>query len=179
MKPFVSALKMFLALALLTGLIYPLSLTLISQLLFPEASNGSLIKREHQILGSKLLAYPTKDDRYFWPRPSVLDEMPSQMSGGSNLGPTSQKLKEKLQMRKQLFGQTAPPELLYASGSGLDPHLSKEGAYYQIPRVAKARAVEEKLLKKKIDTLMEKSFFGPSYVNVNLLNQTLDMDSKR
>lgn len=143
----------------------------------PHFSNGSLVQKGDQSIGSSLIAQNTTDERYFWPRPSAIDYDPIKPSGGSNLGPTSKKLKDTVKERKLKVGNDAPSELLYASGSGLDPHISLETAYFQIPRIAKLRAIQESELKHIIDSIAEGKqlgFLGPRYVNVLLLNQALD-----
>jgi len=174
---FKTAVKVFILMAVLTGLIYPLLITGIAQLTMPRLANGSLIQRGDQIIGSELIAQQMTDDRYFWPRPSVIDYDPMRPSGGSNLGPTSQKLREAIEERKLKVGDNAPPELLYASGSGLDPHISLEATYFQISRVAKARAINGSELKNLVDKLSEGKqlgFLGSRYVNVLNLNRALD-----
>lgn len=181
MNQFKTAVKIFLFMTVLTGVIYPLFITLVAQFTMPNLSNGSLVQKGGQPIGSLLIAQNTTDERYFWPRPSAIDYDPIKPSGGSNLGPTSQKLKDAVEERKKKVGNKAPSELLYASGSGLDPHVSLETAYFQIPRVAKARSIQESELKKTIDSIAEGKqlgFLGPRYVNVLLLNQALD-DRKR
>lgn len=177
MNPFKTALKIFVVMTLLTGLIYPLLITVIAQFSMPLRSNGSIIVKNDQIIGSRLIAQNTTDERYFWPRPSAIDYDPLRPSGGSNLGPISQKLKDTVEGRRQKFGNDAPVELLYASGSGLDPHISLKTAYYQIPRIAKARSIDEKSLKKIVDSMAEGRqlyFLRTHYVNVLLLNEALD-----
>lgn len=177
MNAFKTAVKIFLFMTVLTGLIYPLLITGIAQLTMPRLANGSLIQKGNQTLGSALIAQHTEEDRYFWPRPSAIDYDPMKPSGGSNLGPTSQKLKETIEERKQKVGDKAPPELLYASGSGLDPHISLETAYFQIPRIAKARSMNEAELKDLIDRLSDGKqigVLGARYVNVLSLNLALD-----
>lgn len=177
MNAFKTAVKVFLFMTVMTGLIYPLLITGIAQLSMPGLANGSLIQKGDQTVGSALIAQNTPGDDYFWPRPSAIDYDPMKPSGGSNLGPTSQKLKEAVEQRKQKIGVNGPPELLYASGSGLDPHISLETAYFQIPRVAKARSMNEADLKHVIDDLSEGKqlgFLGERYVNVLNLNQALD-----
>lgn len=177
MNQFKTAIKIFLFMTVLTGIIYPLFITLVAQLTMPNLSNGSLVQREYQTIGSLLIAQNTTDDRYFWPRPSAIDYDPIKPSGGSNLGPTSQKLKDAVEERKKKIGNDAPSELLYASGSGLDPHISLETAYFQIPRVAKTRSINEDELREFIDLQSEGKqigVLGPRYVNVLLLNQALD-----
>lgn len=177
MATFKIALKAFLFMMLLTGGIYPLIITVIAQMTMPNLANGSLVKNGEKVIGSTLIAQKFEGEHYFWPRPSAIDYHPLKPSGGSNLGPTSKKLQEEVEKRKQKYGADAPSDLLYASGSGLDPHISLEAANYQIPRVAKARSIEEEELKKLIESLKEKKqlgFFGSDYVNVLLLNQALD-----
>ena len=171
------ALKIFLVLSLLTGLIYPLSLTLLSNVFLSDLAKGSLIIDDQGIAGSRLIAQKNTGNGYFWARPSSINYNPLAPSGGSNLGPISTVLYNLIQERKKSMGEDAPAELLYASGSGLDPHISLEAAYYQIPRVAKNRSMSEEDLRKIIDNLKEGKqwgFIGPYYVNVLLLNRTLD-----
>lgn len=171
------AAKIFLVMTLLTGLIYPLLITLIAQLTMPLQANGSLIYKENKIVGSELIAQIMTDEKYFWPRPSAIDYDPLKPSGGSNLGPTSQKLKDAVEERRKKVGQNAPAELLYASGSGLDPHISIETAYFQVERIATARNMDAEKLKELINSSSGQrqiGFLGPRYVNVLLLNQALD-----
>lgn len=163
------ALKIFLLMTVLTGFAYPLLITGIAQMAMPWLANGSLIYKEGKVSGSALLAQKS-GARYFWPRPSAIDYDPIRPSGGSNLGPTSIKLKELITERKKQVGENAPAELLYASGSGLDPHIGLMTAYFQIERVAKERGISEAELKQMIDSLS----LGKHYVNVLLLNQKLD-----
>lgn len=177
MNAFKTAIKIFIFMTVLTGVIYPLFITGIAQLTMAKLANGSLIQKGDKVVGSVLIAQDMTEDRYFWARPSAVDFDPIKPSGGSNLGPTSQKLKETVEERKKKFGEDAPTELLYASGSGLDPHISLETAYFQIPRVAKARSINENQLKNLIHELSEGNqfgFLGTRYVNVLLLNQALD-----
>ncbi|MBA3815801.1 MAG: potassium-transporting ATPase subunit KdpC [Parachlamydiaceae bacterium] len=175
MNLFKTAIKIFVVMTLLTGFIYPLFITLIAQFTMPYHANGSLIEKGDRIIGSLLIAQKTTDNRYFWPRPSAIDYDPIKPSGGSNLGPTSQKLKDIVNKRKDKMGKDAPGELLYASGSGLDPHISLETAYFQIARVAKARSMDEEALKRMINSTAERNFkFKARYVNVLLLNEALD-----
>lgn len=177
MNLFRTAIKIFLYMTVVTGLIYPLFIVVVAQFAMPYHANGSLIHKGDRIIGSKLIAQKITDQRYFWPRPSAIDYDPVKPSGGSNLGPTSRKLKEMILDRKQKVGNHAPPELLYASASGLDPHISLETAYFQIPRVAKARSISEDSLRKTIHSIAKKEqfkFLKPRYVNVLLLNEALD-----
>ena len=182
-----SAFKMLVLVVILTGLIYPLLVTTIARFIWPEESNGSQITIEKQIVGSALIAQNFKRDVYFWPRPSAINYDPIKPSGGSNLGPTSKILKEMVEKRAHDIekahprsSQGIPSELVYASGSGLDPHISLQAAYYQMERIVKARSLTlsgKEKLKKLVESKTEGrqwGFLGPRYVNVLLLNQTLD-----
>ena len=171
------AIRLFIIMTFLTGIVYPLLITGIAQIIMAEQANGSLIFHEKTIQGSKLIGQKIEDDRYFWSRPSSIDYNPLGPSGGSNLSPTSKKLKEIVAKRKEKIGNDAPVELLYASGSGLDPHISLETAFYQIDRIAKARQVSKELLVELIKNHVEGrqfGLFGPLYVNVVILNMALD-----
>jgi potassium-transporting ATPase KdpC subunit len=182
-----SAFKMLVFVVILTGLIYPLLVTTIARFIWPEESNGSQITIEKQIIGSALIAQNFKGEVYFWPRPSAINYDPIKPSGGSNLGPTSKILKEMVEKRAHDIekahprsSQGIPPELVYASGSGLDPHIGLQAAYYQMERIVKARSLtlsDKEKLKKLVESKAEGrqwGFLGPRYVNVLLLNQTLD-----
>jgi len=172
MHPIRIALKMLAVMLVLTGLIYPLLIMLIAQVTLPKQAAGSLIQLGDTIIGSELIAQNFKGKAYFWPRPSAVDFDPMKPAGGSNLGPTSQKLKEIVEERIKAFGSHPPAELAYSSGSGLDPHISLETAYYQIERVAKNRSITDPQLHVLVDSLAEGA--QRKYVNVLLLNQTLD-----
>ncbi len=174
MNSAISALKLFLTLTVVTGLLYPILVTLIAKGTMPNQANGSLLVNQEQLIGSLLIAQNAGEPQYFWARPSAIGYDPLKPSGGSNLGPTSQKLKDLVIKREQHLGEGAPSELLYASGSGLDPHITLEAAYFQIPRVAQARSISEERLKELIDSLAEGGVLGPSYVNVLKLNWALN-----
>lgn len=168
-----TALKMLATMIVLTGLIYPLLITLISQVAMLKQAGGSLILIGDKIVGSELIAQNFKGSIYFHPRPSAVDFNPIKPAGGSNLGPTSKKLKETVEEKINMLGSHPPAELVYASGSGLDPHISLETAYYQIERIAKARSITDPAqLHFLIESLQEG--FKNKYVNVLLLNQALD-----
>ena len=170
-----TALKMLTAMIVLTGLIYPLLITLIAQLAMPKQAQGSLVRIGDKIIGSELIAQNFKGEAYFWPRPSAVDFDPIKPSGGSNLGPTSQKLKEIVEGKMKELGLNPPPELVYSSGSGLDPHMSIETAYFQLNRVAKARSIEDQSLLRSLIHSQAEGFRG-KYVNVLLLNKALDQN---
>ena len=178
------ALLMLLILTVLTGLIYPLVVTGVAQLLFPAQANGSLLGDAAQPVGSALLGQANTDARYFWPRPSATDygTLPS---GGSNLAPTSADLAATVQQRAADFradhgmaaGETVPTEMLFASGSGLDPHISPDAARLQAGRVAAARGLDEAQVAALVEQYVEGpqlGLFGQPRVNVLLLNLALD-----
>lgn len=171
------AIRLFVIMTFLTGIAYPLLITGIAQIVMAEQANGSLILGEKAIKGSKLIGQKIEDDRYFWSRPSSIDYNPIAPSGGSNLSPTSSKLQEIVAKRKEKIGDNPPVELLYASGSGLDPHISINTAFYQVDRIANARAVPKDMLIELIKSHTEGrqlGLFGPLYVNVVILNMALD-----
>lgn len=177
MKTLMTSVKVFLVMTLLTGVAYPLFITGIAQLVFTNQAKGSLIHKKESFIGSALIAQKFVSEKYFWPRPSAINYNPLAPSGGSNLGPTSRRLQELVKERKEKLHDSAPTELLYASASGLDPHISVETAYAQMERVAKARNVDIEKVKKIIDFHAEGPlwyFLGPKYVNVLLINQALD-----
>lgn len=171
-----SRLTLFVALCLLTGVIYPYLVTAIG-VAMPYRARGSLLYYQGRVVGSELIGQRFQSERTFWPRPSASDygTLPAQ---ASNLGPTSQKLKQLVEERRRRWGRAAPPLLLFASGSGLDPHISPEAAYVQIARVAKARGknTEEgrRSLMALVDSLVEGGIISPRRVNVLQLNLKLE-----
>ena len=181
MHSFRQALKLFLLLSLLTGVIYPLTITLIAQLAFAYQANGSFVNVAGKTVGSHLIGQKFEQPQYFWPRPSAVDygTMPSD---GSQLGPTSTKLRELVRQRRDFLvkahgrasTEKVPSDLLFASGSGLDPDITLKGAYFQAGRVAKARGLPEELLNELIKQQVVKHNFGPPRVNVLQLNMALD-----
>lgn len=171
------ALRMFVWMAFLTGFLYPLTITLIATLAVPKKASGSFVKQGLKVVGSSLIGQNFESDKYFWPRPSATGYNPLP-SRGSNLGPTSAKLKREVEMRRLKYQNSeVPSELLYATASGLDPHITIRGANFQIDRIAKARNLEIEELKKLVDSMTHKrrfGFIGPKYVNVLQLNLALD-----
>jgi K+-transporting ATPase ATPase C chain len=178
------AARMLLVLTVLTGIIYPLIITLAAGLIFPAQANGSLQMVNVQMVGSELIAQKFESNRYFWPRPSATDYnvFPS---GGSNLGPTSTALQKAVQERAAVIRQSndladdavIPSDLLFASASGLDPHISPEAAQLQVDRVAATRHVPAEKVAALVDQFTEGPQFGllgQPRVNVLLLNLALD-----
>lgn len=173
---FVPALRMLVALTIVTGVAYPLVVTVIAQALFRRQAEGSLIERDGKVVGSELVSQKFESDRYFWSRPSAGDYNPLP-SGGSNLGSTSKALKERVEATKAKIGADAPQDLVFASASGLDPHITPEAALYQIARVAKARGLPEDQLRSLVGAKTEGlqlGFLGERRVNVLALNLELD-----
>ncbi len=171
---------------LLTGIIYPLLVTLIAQVAFPHQANGSLIGSEGKYLGSELIGQQFDREGYFWGRPSATLPSPynGSASSGSNYGPSNQELLGNIQKRidalkKSDPGNTmpVPVDLVTYSASGLDPHISQAAALYQIPRVARQRHVSQGILQDMVDRYTEGRQFGilgEPRVNVLMLNLALD-----
>lgn len=180
------ALVLFALLTALTGLAYPLAVTGIGRLLFPAQANGSLVERDGKIVGSMLVGQRFAEPRHVWSRPSATAPMPNNggASGGSNLGPLNPALVEAVQGRIDALraadpGNTAPVpiDLVTASGSGLDAHVSVAAARYQAGRVARARGVPVAAVQQAIDAHVEGRWlglFGEPRVNVLRLNLALD-----
>ena len=180
------ALVTFAVLTALTGIAYPLVVTGIGQAAFPEQAAGSLILRDSKPVGSALIGQNFSDSKYVWGRPSATSPMPynASNSGGSNQGPLNPALADAVKGRVEALraadpGNTAPVpvDLVTASGSGLDPHISVAGALYQAARVAKARDLALPQIQQLIDTYTEGrlfGFLGEPRVNVLKLNLALD-----
>ena len=176
MKAILQSLRLYIILTLLTGILYPLAMTGVAQLLFPKQANGSRIVENGKLIGSDLLVQKFESPRYFWPRPSSADYA-TVPSGASNKGPTSADLKKSIDERRAKFGKDAPVDLLTASGSGLDPHISPEATRLQISRVASARNISIQQIAKIVDQTIEApqlGFLGEPRVNVLKLNLALD-----
>ena len=176
MKTILQALRLLILLSLLTGVAYPVAVTVAGRLIFPNEARGSIVNRYGKAVGSALLAQKFESDRYFWPRPSAGDYA-TVPSGASNLGPTSEALKKAIAERRAKFGADAPVEMLTASGSGLDPHISPEAAVQQINRVAKARDINPERVGALVKAAIEPpqwGVFGEPRVNVLALNLRLD-----
>jgi K+-transporting ATPase ATPase C chain len=170
-------------LTVLTGVIYPLTVTGLAQALFRDRANGSLISDNGEVVGSELIGQPFSDPRYFWGRLSAT-EYDAAASSGSNYGPTNPALLEAIQARIDALKawdpdnqEPIPVDLVTASGSGLDPHISIAAAQYQIPRVARYRGLSEDEVSALVDRFTEGRQFGilgEPRVNVLKLNLALD-----
>src|SRR5262249_27114696 len=147
MKELIISLRMYIFWIVLLGLAYPILLTGVAQVLFSKQANGGILQRGGQAIGAELIAQKFQTEKYFWSRPSAVDFNPLP-SGGSNLGPTSEALRtaaaDQVKRLKAAHPDQAgepPQDLVFASASGLDPHISPEAAEYQVTRVAKARTM--------------------------------------
>lgn len=191
-KQLLPAARMLLVLTLITGGIYPLSMTLVAQVIFPDQANGSLLIINDVTVGSALIGQTTHDPAYFWSRPSAVDTMLGSSleavgsSGASNYGGTSEELAQQVAEREVSFRAVnnlsadvaVPSEMLFASGSGLDPHISPEAARLQIDRVAATRGLDRTIVALLVEQHVEMpqlGVLGQARVNVLLLNLALDM----
>src|SRR5436190_1797507 len=170
------------SLTILTGVFYPLFMTALGQILFPIQANGSLVFKDNKVIGSEVLGQLFEEEKYFWGRPSATSPYPynAASSKGSNLGPTNPLLLNVIKSRIERFQKTDPTnhlpipiELLTASASGLDPHISPRSAYYQAQRIASVRRVSIEKVKELISDAIELrqlGVLGEPRVNVLKLN---------
>ncbi len=180
------AVLILLVLSLVTGVAYPLLVTAIAQVVFPHAANGSLVHRDGRPVGSRLIGQQFSDARHFWSRPSATTPAPDNAasSGGSTVGPTNLALIDAVKARMEALRaadpgntQPVPVDLVTASASGLDPHISPAAAEYQVGRVARARGMREADLRALIERHIDGRTFGvlgEPGVNVLELNLALD-----
>ncbi|AYG62969.1 K(+)-transporting ATPase subunit C [Rhizobium jaguaris] len=189
------AIVMIVATTVLTGLVYPLAMTGAAQALFPRQANGSLVEKDGKVIGSTLIGQNFTSDRYFHGRPSATTgadpndptksvSVPynAANSGASNLGPTNSSLITRIKgdaatLQAQNPNVPVPIDMLTTSGSGLDPDITPDNAYFQVPRVAKARNMDEAKVRSLVDAAVEPrelGVLGEPVVNVLALNQALD-----
>ena len=195
LKEFRPAIVVLVALTLITGLVYPLAMTGIAQMLFPYQAGGSMIERDGTVVGSALIGQQFSDEKYFHGRPSATNtpdpndptkniDAPynAANSGASNLGPTSKMLADRLagdvdKLKAENPAMPVPVDLVTTSGSGLDPHISPAAALFQVPRVAKARNLPEERVRALVAAQTEGRWLGllgEPRVNVLALNMALD-----
>jgi K+-transporting ATPase ATPase C chain len=189
------AVVVLIGLTLITGLLYPLAMTGIAQVLFPTQAQGSLIVQDGKVVGSSLIGQPFNDQKYFHGRPSATTAPDPQdssktveapynaaNSGGSNLGPTSKALSDRItadveRLKAENPSAPVPIDLVTASGSGLDPDISPDAAYFQVPRVAQARGLPPERVRALVESQIQGrtlGLFGEPRVNVLKLNLALD-----
>ncbi len=184
MKSILTSFRMLLIMTLITGLVYPIAITGVARIAFPEKSEGSLVVLNGRVVGSELIGQKFSSPRYFHGRPSA-NGYDGLNSGGSNLGPTNRRLIDGARKRAERIreenglapGSPLPSDLVLASGSGLDPHISLGSVLLQVPRVARARGVDRSVIMRMAETACEKRYlnrWGDPYVNVLKLNRALD-----
>jgi K+-transporting ATPase ATPase C chain len=187
MKDLITAVLMTIVTTVLLGLIYPLVVTGLAQVIFPNQANGQLIRRaDGTVIGSRIVGQPFVGAGYFHSRPSAagLVGYDAAASAGSNLGPTSQKLKDRVKadverIQAENPGKPVPIDLVTTSGSGLDPHISPAGAEFQVPRLARERSITEEQVRQLIAAHTESRQFGfLGEPRVNVLELNIDLDQR-
>jgi potassium-transporting ATPase KdpC subunit len=182
-KHFITALLMTVVMTVLLGLIYPLVITGLAQVLFRNKANGQLVSRNGEVIGSRIIAQPFTSAKYFHPRPSAAGNgYDAANSGGTNLAPTNQKLIDRVRtdaasLQKENPGQPIPVDLLTTSASGLDPEISPAAAEFQVPRVAHERGIAEAAVRDLVRNHIQQrdlGLLGEPRVNVLELNLALD-----
>jgi K+-transporting ATPase ATPase C chain len=190
-KQFITAAAMVGVFTVITGILYPLAITGLAQGIFPRQANGSLMQQQGTVIGSELIGQSFSGPQYFHGRPSAAgqDGYDASSSSGSNLGPTNEKLvkttSENIEKVRQENGldatQEIPADLVSASASGLDPHISPAGAYIQVERIAKERGLSDSEVRALVDKHIQDRQFGmlgEPRVNVLVLNAALDQIKK-
>jgi potassium-transporting ATPase KdpC subunit len=187
MKDLITSILMVVVLTVALGIVYPLAVWGVAQVIMPGKANGSLIEKDGKIVGSELIGQQFTADKYFHSRPSAAGNSYDEgASSGSNLGPTSAKLIDRVKtdaenLQVENPNAKIPADLITTSASGLDPHISPAAAEFQIPRIAKSRNISEADLRKIVAQFTEGrdfGFFGEPRVNVLKLNLELDKGQK-
>jgi potassium-transporting ATPase KdpC subunit len=185
-KNFTTAILFTLVTTVLLGLVYPAVVTVLAQVLFRNQANGQLISKGGELIGSRIIAQPFTGPQYFHPRPSAagVNGYDPSNSSGSNLGPTSQKLVDRVKgdvatVQTDRPGQPVPIEMVTTSGSGLDPDISPEAARFQVARVARVRGIDQGELSRVVDVhIMPRQFGFLGESRVNVLELNLEMDRR-
>ncbi|WP_370575500.1 potassium-transporting ATPase subunit KdpC [Methanomethylovorans sp.] len=186
MKEIKNALLIFVVFSVILGIIYPVVITGISQVVFPHQANGNLITENGKVIGSELVGQNFTSPEYFHGRPSAIS-YDSSTSGGSNLGPTNQKLMDQIDKKVQQIkyeeslpsNSTVPADLLLSSGSGLEGYIYVDSAKLQVPRISKARGVSETEVETIIENNIESSWLGTGSPMVNVLKLNIALDDLR